>query len=166
MKRAIGMGLVGMPLMTVGMNTIPKHLTAQGSAFSNLFRNIAASIGIPILVSVMTTRQVFHAAWLADTVNFNSPATLSTISKLVGLFNLYGIKVQYPYSSTAALGLISMLNSKEALVCGMQDAFIVAAALAAVALPLCLFLSKKSEHVETEKQKQRFPFSGISNIES
>ncbi len=166
MKRAIGMGLVGMPLMTVGMNTIPKHMTAQGSAFSNLFRQLAASIGIPILVSVMTTRQVIHAAWLADTVTYGSPATISTISKLVGLFNLYGIKVQSPYSSSAALGVISMLNSKEALVCGMQDVFIVAAAMSAVALPLCLFLSKKAEQAEIEKQKQRFPFSAISDNKS
>jgi len=156
-KRAIGLGLVIGPFMTVGMNTIPRHLTAQGSAFSNLFRQVASSMGIPILVSVMTNRQVFHAAWLADTVNYSSPATVSVIKKLAGAFNIYGIKVQPPYSSQAALSIISGLNSKEAYICGIQDAFIVAAILTAIVLPLCLFLSKKAEEAETEKQKQRFP---------
>ncbi|NLI12425.1 DHA2 family efflux MFS transporter permease subunit [Pelotomaculum propionicicum] len=156
-KRAVGMGLVVGPLMTVGMNTIPKHMTSQGSALSNLFRQIAASIGIPILVSIMTTRQVYHTAWLADTVNWSNPAAVSAIKKLAGVLYITGVKVQAPYSTAAALSILAGLNSKEAFICGIQDAFIFAGIITALGIPLCMFLSKKAEEEETWKQKARFP---------
>ncbi|HWP97242.1 MAG TPA: DHA2 family efflux MFS transporter permease subunit [Syntrophomonadaceae bacterium] len=164
-KRAIGIGLVLGPLMTVGMNTIPKHMTSQGSALSNLFRQIAASIGIPILVSVMSTRQVYHTAWLADTVNYGNPMAASVIKKLAGALYIYGVKVQGPYASAAALSILSGLNSKEAFICSIQDTFIFAALLTALAIPLCMFLSKKAEEAETWKQKDRFPAPTLTDRE-
>ena len=164
-KRSIGMGLAMGPLMTVGMNTIPKHLTSQGSAFSNLFRQISGAIGIPILVSVMTNRQIVHSAWLADTVTWSSPVAVSTIKKLAGVFKIYGIKIQAPYTSGAALSILSTLKSKEAFICGIQDAFIVAAVITAFAVPLTFFLSRKAEKEETSKQKSRFPEAVVSENE-
>ncbi|MBB6454864.1 EmrB/QacA subfamily drug resistance transporter [Salirhabdus euzebyi] len=44
--RGIGMGFGNMPATTAGMNAIPQHLVAQGSAMNNVLRQITSSFGI------------------------------------------------------------------------------------------------------------------------
>ncbi|MCP3028818.1 MDR family MFS transporter [Halobacillus sp. A5] len=44
--RGIGMGMGNMPATTSGMNSIPEHLVAQGSAMNNIIRQISSSLGI------------------------------------------------------------------------------------------------------------------------
>lgn len=44
--RGMGMGMSNMPATTTGMNAIPDHLVAQGSAMNNIIRQIASSLGI------------------------------------------------------------------------------------------------------------------------
>ena len=165
-KRAIGLGLVTGPLMTVGMNTIPQHKASQGSALSNLLRQIAVSMGIPILVSIMNTRIVYHTAWLADTVNYGNPMAVSVIKKLAGALYLSGVKVQAPFSTAAALSILSGLNTKEAYICGIQDTFFAAGLILALGIPFCLFLSKRAEVKESWKQKERFPAPAFSPVEN
>ncbi|WP_017187440.1 DHA2 family efflux MFS transporter permease subunit [Alkalibacillus haloalkaliphilus] len=41
-----GLGFGNMPATTAGMNKIPEHLVAQGSAMNNLIRQFASSLGI------------------------------------------------------------------------------------------------------------------------
>lgn len=41
-----GLGFGNMPATTAGMNAIPEHLVAQGSAMNNLIRQIASSVAI------------------------------------------------------------------------------------------------------------------------
>ena len=153
-KRSVGLGLAMMPLSTVGMNTIPKLMVSQGSALNNLVRMVSISIGLPCLTVIMTHRQVYHAAWLRDTVTWSSPAALETINKLGGMLYLHGIPKSY--SSAAALGLLSKSVSVNAFISGINDSFVVAAILLAAAIPLGLFLSKRAAAAETEKQNRQF----------
>ncbi|QHT45404.1 multidrug efflux MFS transporter [Bacillus sp. SB49] len=44
--RGVGMGMGNMPATTSGMNSIPDHLVAQGSAMNNIIRQMSSSIGI------------------------------------------------------------------------------------------------------------------------
>ncbi|MCA0173845.1 MDR family MFS transporter [Bacillus sp. RAR_GA_16] len=53
--RMFGLSMVMMPVTTAGLNQLPKHLIPHGAAMNNTMRQIAASIGTAILVTVMTT---------------------------------------------------------------------------------------------------------------
>ncbi|WP_347551613.1 MDR family MFS transporter [Pseudalkalibacillus hwajinpoensis] len=53
--RMFGLSMVMMPVTTAGLNQLPKHLIAHGAAMNNTMRQIAASVGTAILVTVMTT---------------------------------------------------------------------------------------------------------------
>ncbi|MCA0992106.1 DHA2 family efflux MFS transporter permease subunit [Alkalihalobacillus hwajinpoensis] len=53
--RMFGLSMVMMPVTTAGLNQLPKRLIAHGAAMNNTMRQIAASIGTAILVTVMTT---------------------------------------------------------------------------------------------------------------
>lgn len=52
--RMLGISLVMMPVMTAGLNQLPNRLIAHGTAMSNTMRQVAASIGTAMLITVMT----------------------------------------------------------------------------------------------------------------
>ncbi len=53
--RMLGMALVMMPITTAGLNQLPQRLIPHGTAMNNTMRQVAASIGTALLVTVMTT---------------------------------------------------------------------------------------------------------------
>ncbi len=53
--RMLGLSMVMMPVTTAGLNQLPNKLIPHGAAMSNTMRQVAASIGTAILVTVMTT---------------------------------------------------------------------------------------------------------------
>jgi EmrB/QacA subfamily drug resistance transporter len=52
--RMFGMALVMMPITTEGLNQLPNRLIPHGTAMNNTMRQVAASIGTALLVTVMT----------------------------------------------------------------------------------------------------------------
>ncbi|HAJ53793.1 MAG TPA: MFS transporter, partial [Lactobacillus sp.] len=52
--RMFGITMVTMPVTTAGMNALPTHLINHGTAVNNTIRQVAASIGTAILVSVLS----------------------------------------------------------------------------------------------------------------
>ena len=53
--RKFGQAMVMMPSTAAGLNELPRRLIPHGSAMTNTMRQVAASIGTAILVTVMTT---------------------------------------------------------------------------------------------------------------
>ncbi|QDP39058.1 MDR family MFS transporter [Radiobacillus deserti] len=53
--RMFGMSMVMMPVTTAGLNQLPLKLIPHGTAMNNTMRQVAASIGTAILVTVMTS---------------------------------------------------------------------------------------------------------------
>ncbi|WP_430787989.1 MDR family MFS transporter [Virgibacillus flavescens] len=52
--RMLGISMVMMPATTAGLNQLPNRLIPHGSAMNNTMRQVAASIGTAILITVMT----------------------------------------------------------------------------------------------------------------
>lgn len=52
--RMLGIAMVMMPSTTAGLNILPKRLIPHGTAMTNTMRQVAASIGTAVLITVMT----------------------------------------------------------------------------------------------------------------
>ena len=52
--RMLGISMVMMPAATAGLNQLPKNLIAHGAAMDNTLRNVSASVGTAIIVTVLT----------------------------------------------------------------------------------------------------------------
>lgn len=85
----IGFSFMTMPLTTAGLNTLPKHLNAHGSAISNTTRQIAGSIGTALVVTVMTGRSEAHASLLMGSAGGLSEAEVLTHSSMLGISDAY-----------------------------------------------------------------------------
>jgi EmrB/QacA subfamily drug resistance transporter len=54
--RMIGISMIMMPIMTAGLNQLPKRLYSHGTAMSNTLRQMSGSIGTAFLVTVMSAQ--------------------------------------------------------------------------------------------------------------
>ncbi|WP_173917721.1 MDR family MFS transporter [Halobacillus sp. Marseille-Q1614] len=76
--RGVGMGMGNMPATTSGMNSIPEHLVAQGSAMNNIIRQMSSSLGIVFFSIYYEVRRAQLAA--APDVD-QQLATLQTLNE-------------------------------------------------------------------------------------
>ena len=140
--RSFGMAFVMMPIMTAGMNALPPRLISHGNAFVNTMRQLAGSIGTAILVTVMTTQQTNHLSAFSEKLDKTNPVIQDHMRELAQ---------QYGGESAAMKLLLEHVN-KLASVEGVNDAFIVATIISAIALILSLFLQgKKKAQLSAEK---------------
>jgi DHA2 family lincomycin resistance protein-like MFS transporter len=51
----VGMSLVMMPAQTTGLNQLPRHLYAHGTAILNTLQQVAGAIGVALFISIMST---------------------------------------------------------------------------------------------------------------
>ena len=133
--RSFGMAFIMMPIMTAGMNALPGRLISHGNAFVNTMRQLAGSIGTAILVTVMTTQQTNHVAAFGDELDKTNPVIQDHMRELAQ---------QYGGESGALKVLLQYVN-KLASVEGVNDAFIIATVISAIALILSLFLQSKKK---------------------
>ncbi|MDB5085183.1 MAG: transporter [Bacilli bacterium] len=139
--RMFGMSFIAMTIMTAGLNQLPRQFASHGTAASNTARQIAASIGTAILVTVMTTRTTFHVGTYRDTLTTTNPMLNSMLADLgQKLAMQLGLPVQ---AGTALVGqYLYKMVMQQSTVDGINDAFIVATILTFIALVLSFFLKR------------------------
>ncbi|WP_374717163.1 DHA2 family efflux MFS transporter permease subunit [Geobacillus thermodenitrificans] len=133
--RMFGMSMLGMPIMTEGLNALPHHLYSHGTAMANTLRQVAASLGTAFLVTVMSNRTKFHVEQYRNEMTETNPFFMDVVSQL---------KQVIP-SDEAVSELLYGLVQQRATVEGINDAFFVATGLTVLA-PLMAFFLKGKKH--------------------
>lgn len=137
--RMLGMSMLSMTIMTAGLNVLPRHLYSHGTATANTLRQVASSLGTAFLVTVMSNRAKFHAENYRNELTSDNPMAVEVVSQLKRLI---------PSDEAVTQLLYGMVQQRSAVE-GINDAFIVATALALLALLLSFFLKgKKKESVQ------------------
>lgn len=126
--RMFGMSMIMMPIQTAGLNQLPQHLNAHGTAMSNTLRMISGSIGTALLVTVMT---------------------MKTQSRTQELAASQGV------SMTDSAGLAGITN--HAMTYGINYAFMIATGMSIAALILSFFIQNtnpQKQHEVVEKKRR------------
>ncbi|WP_077303799.1 DHA2 family efflux MFS transporter permease subunit [Terribacillus halophilus] len=74
--RMIGVSMVMMPIMTAGLNQLPKRYYAHGTAMANTLRQMAGAIGTALLVTVFSNQTKEH---VTDMVTSGTPQQQATL---------------------------------------------------------------------------------------
>ena len=145
--RSAGMGLTMMPLRTAGMNAVPLPLVNRASALQNTLSNVAGSVGVAILGTVMTTHSNLSMATYMQNVSVQSLQKISAY----GLHpSVYGITNPGDMSQLmSVLGQLAFEN-------GLRAAFIVAVIVTVIALIATLFVGKKQKMVGSHEKHIAF----------
>ena len=65
--RSFGMAMVMMPIMTNGLNQLPRRLYPHGTAMNNTLQNVGGAIGSALLITVYSKQSDFHSEALMTT---------------------------------------------------------------------------------------------------
>lgn len=149
--RGIGMGLAMMPSTTAGMNTVPGPLVARASALSNVIRQIASSVGLTSLTTVMQHQQAITYAELSEGISSFNNAAMQAQTTLQGLYTASGLGAEAP--GMALMNLYGMVQ-KQATMLSINDTFMISAVIALLTVPLAIFLPKKTAKVQMESGEQ------------
>lgn len=137
--RAVGMGLMMMPIQTAGMNMVPMHKMGQGTALSNTIRQISGAFGIAWLGLMFSDRAKFHVASLSDQLSAYSVSVMDNFNRIVSKYLSFGQSPAQAQSS--AMSEVAGQIQLHSTVLGMDDVFYISTLLAIFTMILSLFLS-------------------------
>ena len=142
--RGLSLGLLFIPLSTVALLEMPKEKLAQASGLFNTIRQIGGSFGVALLGTILTRRVKFHMSNYGQTIDQTSAQFKNAVYHLQHF-------VQGQVGGTmndAALRakiLIAKNLGAQAFVNGINDDFLISAALTLVLLIPVLFLHTKKQ---------------------
>jgi len=155
----VGLGLTMSPLTNCAVASLPKDKIGVGSGIFNLAKIIGGSIGVVFAETLLTRREIYHAAVMKEHLN---PATHSSqeIARLLQV--LWGNQgMDASVISAAAHGwltgqgllpqqyvmfkaLLSAMVSRQASILAFQDVFYTVALVCFTGGLLALFIRRKS----------------------
>jgi DHA2 family multidrug resistance protein len=149
--RGMGLGLIFIPLTTLSLTELTSKEIPQGTALSNMIRQLGGSFGTAIMTTYISTRTKFHFDTLKDYVSPNDSITQQRLETFKNLFLSRGYSL---YEATQqALASMQGLVMKQAQMLTYRDAFLVVGAFFLVCIPLLLLFKRKKQqgggqHVE------------------
>jgi DHA2 family multidrug resistance protein len=109
--QGLGVGLVYVPLSTVAFTTLPGPLRNEGTAFFNLLRNLGSSIGISVVMFLLTQNtQRLHASLAEHVTPYDMTSNPAALAAHVDISTAKGI---------AALN--AMITNQAAMIAYIDD---------------------------------------------
>src|SRR3954452_6168483 len=149
--RGFAMGLIFIPLTTISLSKLKGREIPQGTALSNMVRQLGGSIGIALITTFISRQTVKHYDYLSENVTLTDPQTQQRIQMLSRGFMSKG------YDSTSATNnayaIISHSVAQQATFLTYKDLFIYLGLFFLVLIPfLIMFRNKKKENTDEQEQ--------------
>jgi DHA2 family multidrug resistance protein len=144
--RGIGMGMLFIPLTTLALGQLSGREIPQGTAMTNMVRQLGGSVGIALVASFVDRRMTFHRSVLAEHVVSTSPATWARLQAAGAMFMSHG-DTRWE-AQRKALGMVTGAVAREAAVMSYLDAFRVVGFFFVVSVPFVLLFKKPSSKID------------------
>lgn len=135
--RSVGMGIMMMPVQTVGLSVIPTRQVGYASAISNIIQRVAGSFGIAYLTAYMSHQMAAHQTALSAAV---SPANPGVMQMVGGLSRLAAAAVGPSGAQVVANEYLAGLVAQRSFVSAVDDIFSLTAIVLLVGIIPALFL--------------------------
>ncbi len=133
--QGMGLGFMFVPLSTITFSTLPGMFRTQGTALYSLMRNIGSSIGISLVIFLLTRNtQIVHSELVAHVTPFND-----ALGEL-------GPAQFWSRATTVGLAALDAEVTKQASIVAYADDFKLMMLVALVALPLIFLLRRAKAH--------------------
>jgi DHA2 family multidrug resistance protein len=129
--QGLGIGLVFIPLQATAFATLPPHLRTDGSSLLNLARSVGSSVGISVMVILLSRNtQTSHS----DLAAHITPA-------MTGAVDLSALD-RFQQGGEAALSMLDALVTRQAAMIAYIDDFYLLMWLSLASVPLVLIMRK------------------------
>jgi EmrB/QacA subfamily drug resistance transporter len=136
--RSVALGLVMMPSFTAAMNAAPLQLMSRASSLTNVFRQVFGAFGTALFVSILQSRQRFHAAMVQQTVTPDNLPLQQLMSETQQWMLSHGAS-QVQAQAAAMMSIIQRVQLTAAVM-AFDDVFRIAALITLLGIVPALFL--------------------------
>jgi hypothetical protein len=143
--RGIGIALLITPLMVTALNSITKQQVGMASSMMNLIQQVAGSVGIGFLGSILDHRMVFHRSLAASTWSAMTPISQDTLGRVST--RLHDLGLSHAGSMQGAGAVVAGQIFKMTAVSAYEDAFLVGCFIVLGAMVPAFFLPTKATHI-------------------
>jgi len=140
--RALGMAFLTVPLMSLAVSSLNANDIPQGAALNNMMRQLGGSFGISIINTYYARRTAVHRTDLVSNITAGNPYVTDRINGYTRYFQTKGISLVD--AKIKAMQLLDVTVVKQTSMLSYLDAFLLIGCLFALALPLLLFVMKRS----------------------
>ena len=129
--QGFGLGFVFTPLSIITFSTLPRHIMTQGTAIFSLMRNIGGSIGISVVVALLSENtQIVHSR-LVEGLRPDNPLAQAPY-----------LAAPYSLSTTTGIAALNAEVTRQAQMVAYLDDFKLMMIIVLFAAPLLLLLRK------------------------
>ncbi|MNX93888.1 Multidrug export protein EmrB [compost metagenome] len=139
--RGLGLGLVFSPLSAIALAGVPPHLRSQATGIFNLTRQLAGTVGIAVMSTLLTTRTTFHMQALGQTMSGQNPATRATLAGLRESLLAHGFAPDR--AAQAAFALVAKAAGQQVTVQSFSDLYLICLVVTLAGLVPTVFLKSK-----------------------
>jgi DHA2 family multidrug resistance protein len=137
--QGFGLGLMFVPLSTITFATIAPEFRTQGTALFSFMRNIGSSVGISIVIFLLSRNtQVMHAALTEHVTPFNDALRVPSVAQFWNL------------STASGRAMLDAVISRQATIIAYADDFKFMMIVALAAIPLLLLLRRGDQATKPE----------------
>jgi DHA2 family multidrug resistance protein len=141
--QGVGFACLFVPLTTVSLSTIPRHLMADATGLNSLFRQVGGSIGLAVAATMLSRFNAESRTALISHVTGAAPEAMARIRMMVGAMASRGMDMSHAQES--ALRAIDGAVSRQATLISFERVFLLAGVLFILVLPLLIFLKAPKE---------------------
>jgi MFS transporter, DHA2 family, multidrug resistance protein len=134
-----GLGFLFVPISVMSYYSLPKSMSADASALFVMFRNVSGSVGISLSTAIVSQRTEARQAHLTTWLTPLNQSFNELVAKNEAALRALGRAPSTLHE--AALGYTFQTLQQQSSVLAYADAFMYCAALAALMIPLAMFLS-------------------------
>jgi DHA2 family multidrug resistance protein len=140
--RGIGSGLIFIPMTTLSLSAVSKEEMATASGLFNMVRTIGGSIGIAILVAMVSSHSQMHQTYLAQQADvFHLSAWSRAYPAAAG-----EIRGLTRHGAAPLLGMVYQEVQRQAAVLAFVDDFRLIAYIFFFLTPLAFVMRKQASH--------------------
>jgi DHA2 family multidrug resistance protein len=123
--QGFGLGCTFVPLNTIALSNLPRHIMTQGTALRSLMRNLGGSVGISILEALLTRNtQVVHSR-LVETLRPDNPLARPPY-----------LAAPYSLGSPAGISALNAEVTRQATMIAYIDDFVLIMAISLLSIAL------------------------------
>ncbi len=136
--QGLGFACLFVPLSTVALTSIPRHLMADATGLNSLFRQVGGSIGLAVAATLLSRFGAQTRTALVSHVTGSDPAAMSRLRQTAGAFMSHGMDAGK--AKEMALRAIDGAIGRQASLISFEHVFLLAGVLFLLVLPLLFFL--------------------------
>ena len=146
--RGVGLALMMAPLLTVGLNSVPRHRVPMASSFLTVAQSVGGSFGIALLNTYVTNSIQRHAVRIGELIGTQTERFSHFALHVSGVTfrDAHGVLLD---DRSKGLALSAKAIVHRASVLGFDNGFVLGGLIVLSAIPLCLLL-KRAAHPEAQ----------------